>query len=142
MRIFTDSSFHEKEKVAGVGLVVCKGERRDLISNYVRCESNNEGELYAVYLACILSGGEKCEIITDSQVAIQYITKGVADKPRTREQYIRHKRCEYWSYKIRIFKNISFTKVKAHTGYYQKNSIHNTMSDILAKDGLSKYLSR
>ena len=140
MRIYTDASYSEKYGIAGIGILVCKGERKDLISNWVKVKSINEAELRAIEIACILSGGEPCEIITDSQIAIQYATKGIADKPRTLEQHIRHKRCEFWACKIRKWKNISFTKVKAHTGHWQPVSIGNNIADSLSKLGVSKYL--
>lgn len=142
MKIYTDASFCEKNNIAGVGILVCKGERRDLISNWVEAKSINEAELKAIELACILSGGEPCEIITDSQTALQYIEKGVADKPRTREQYIRHKHCELVAYKIRKWDNVTFTKIKGHQKNYQTQSMGNRIADVLASEGRSKYYER
>lgn len=142
MRIFTDASYDEKRNIAGIGILVCKGQRRDLISNWVEAKSINEAELKAIEIACILSGGEPCEIITDSQTALQYIQKGIKDKPRTQEQYIRHKHCEFVTYKIRKFKNVTFSKIKGHQKTFQTHSMGNQISDVLACEGRSKFYER
>lgn len=142
MRIYTDASYDEKRKIAGIGILVCKGERRDLISNWCEAKSINEAELKAIYLACVLSGGEPCEIVTDSQTALQYIHEGVKDKPRTKEQYIRHKHCEFVAKKIKKFKNITFTKIKGHQKNFQVKSMGNRLADVLASEGRAKYYSR
>lgn len=140
MKIYTDASFDEKRKVGGWGLIKeNNGNLGKPISNFDKFESINEAELFAIYEACILAGGSKCEIITDSQSALSYIHNNVKDKPRTKEQYIRHKRCEFWAYKIRKFTNCTFTKTKGHTNYYQRKSIGNRMADDSARYGLAKY---
>jgi ribonuclease HI len=142
MKIYTDSSYDNNKKVGGWGVVVCIGEKRRTISNWGRFSSNNEAELFAIYEACILSGGSPAEIFTDSQTALQYIQNGVAEKPRTQEQYIRHKHCEFWAYKIRKFKNCTFSKVKAHTKIHKRNNVGNCMADLMARDGLSKFYEK
>ena len=143
MRIFTDASYQDKKGIAGVGIVIEKnGHIGKPISFWTKATSVNEAELYAIYMACILAGGKRCEIVTDSQTAIQYVNKGVADKPRTKEQYIRHKHCEFWAYKIKRFPNIELSKEKAHTGRYQQRSIGNAMADLMARNGIAKSLGR
>ena len=77
MKIYTDASYDDKKGVAGMGIVICKGQKRRMISNWGRFKSINEAELFAIYQGCILSGGESCEIITDSQTALQYIEKAL-----------------------------------------------------------------
>lgn len=142
MRIYTDASFDEKKGIAGIGILVCKGSRRDLISNWCEAKSINEAELKAIEIACILSGGEPCEVITDSQTALQYIQYGVKDKPRTHEQYIRHKHCELIAYKIRKWKNVTFSKIKGHQDNYQTQSMGNRLADVLASEGRAKFYER
>lgn len=142
MRIFTDASYDSNQGIAGIGILVCKGERRDLISNWCKAKSINEAELKTIELACILSGGEPCDVFTDSQTALQYIQNGVKDKPRTREQYIRHKHCEFVACKIKTFKNVNFSKIKGHQHNYQRLSMGNRIADVLASEGRSKYYGR
>ena len=142
MKIYTDASYDEKRGVAGIGILVSKGSRRDLVSNWCEAKSVNEAELKAIYLACVLSGGEPCEIVTDSQTALQYIEHGVKDKPRTQEQYIRHKHCEFMAYKIRKFKNITFAKIKGHQKNFQTQSMGNRLADVLANEGRAKFYER
>ena len=142
MKIFTDASMDDKKGIAGIGILVCKGQRRDFVSNWVEAKSINEAELKAIYLACVLSGGEPCEIVTDSQTALQYILYGVKDKPRTREQYIRHKHCELVAYKIRKWKNITFAKIKGHQDNFQTQSMGNRLADVLASEGRAKFYER
>ena len=142
MKIYTDASYDDKKGIAGMGIVVCKGQKRRTISNWGSFKSINEAELFAIYLGFFLLGGESCEIITDSQTALQYIERGVRDKPRTKEQYIRHKHCELWAYKIRKFKNCTFTKEKAHTNKFQMSSVWNSLADILSREGRAKFYER
>lgn len=142
MKIFTDASMDDKKGIAGIGILVCKGQRRDFVSNWVEAKSINEAELKAIYLACVLSGGEPCEIVTDSQTALQYIEYGVKDKPRTQEQYIRHKHCEFMAYKIRKFPNITFAKIKGHQHNYKTQSMGNRIADVLASEGRAKFYER
>lgn len=143
MRIFTDASFDDKRKVGGWGLIKEHNNQWGKpISNYDRFESVNEVELYAIYKACELSGGSPCEIITDSQSALSYINGWVKDKPRTQEQYIRHKHCEFWACKIRKYKNCTFSKTKGHTKNYRREGLGNRMADLSARDGLAKFYER
>ena len=142
MRIYTDASYDEKRKIAGIGILVCKGERRDLISNWCDALSINEAELKAIEIACILSGGEPCEVVTDSQTALQYIQEGVKDKPRSKEQYLRHKHCEFVACKVKKWKNVTFKKIKGHQNNFQKQSMGNRLADVLASEGRAKYYNR
>ena len=142
MKIYTDASMDMNNNIAGIGILVCKGARRDFISNWVEAKSINEAELKAIEIACILSGGEPCEIITDSQTALQYIQKGIKDKPRTQEQYIRHKHCELVAYKIRKWDNVTFAKIKGHQDNFQTQSMGNRLADVLASEGRAKFYER
>ena len=140
MKAFCDSSFDEKKGVAGIGIVVCDGQKRKVYSNWIVASSNNEAELFAIHLASILTEG-KGIIYSDSQTAISYINNEIKDKPRTREQYIRHKMCEYWAYQIRQ-RGITVEKIKAHTSYFQTHLIGNRFPDLAANEGRAKFYER
>lgn len=137
--IYTDASYDNKRGVAGLGIVMSRGEKRRTISNWGHFKSINEAELFAIYQGVVLSGGEPATIITDSQAALDYINNSIKDKPRTREQYLRHKHCQFWAYKIRKFKNCIFEKVKAHLKDRKRKNIANNMADLMARDGLAKF---
>ena len=140
MKAFCDSSFDEKKGVAGIGIVVCDGQKRKVYSNWIVASSNNEAELFAIHLASILTEG-KGIIYSDNQTAISYINNEIKDKPRTREQYIRHKMCEYWAYQIRR-RGITVEKIKAHTSYFQTHLIGNRFADLAANEGRAKFYER
>lgn len=140
IKAYCDSSFDEKRGIAGIGVVIENGSKRRVVSNWIKAHSNNEGELFAIHLASILTEG-KGEIYTDSQVAISYIKGEIKDKPRTKEQYIRHKHCEYWAYQIRK-RGIIPQKIKAHQSKFQTHSIGNRIADLLANEGRAKFYER
>ena len=140
MKAYCDSSFDEKRKIAGIGIVIENGQKRKITSTWIKAQSNNEAELFAIHLASILTEG-KGEIYTDSQTAISYIKGEIKDKPRTKEQYLRHKHCEYWAYQIRK-RGILPQKIKAHQKYHQTHSIGNRMADLLANEGRAKFYER
>ena len=141
MEIFTDSSFDEKNKVAGIGLLIKDGVKQKTISNWIPAPDNNFGEIWAIYLASILMNGKEGTIYTDSQTALSYIHGHDTDKPRTQEQYIRHQRMRLMAYKIRKLKP-KVEWVKGHTHTYKSNSVSNSLADLLAKQGRSKFYGR
>ncbi len=55
MKAYCDSSFDEKKGIAGIGIVIENGTKRRLVSNWIKARSNNEAELFAIYLAGILT---------------------------------------------------------------------------------------
>lgn len=134
---FTDSSYDDKRGVAGWGVVIQDGQKQRAYSNWIPASSNNYGELFAIYQAGILMGGTGI-IYTDSQAALSYIRREIPDKPRTREQYIRHKHCEFLAYKIRKLK-ITVDKVKAHNRAFKRKNIGNNLADLYAKQGRAKF---
>lgn len=140
IKAYCDSSFDEKRGIAGIGVVIEDGEKRRVVSNWIKAQSNNEAELFAIHLASILTEGEG-KIYTDSQTAISYIKGEIKDKPRTQEQYIRHKHCEFWAYQIRK-RGITPEKIKAHQHYYQTHCIGNRLADLLAQEGRAKFYER
>ena len=140
IKAYCDSSFDEKQGIAGIGVIVEDGSKRRMVSNWIKARSNNEAELFAIYLADILTEG-KGTIFTDSQTAISYIECDIKEKPRTREQFIRHKYCEYWACLIRK-RNIRPQKIKAHQKVFQTHSIANRFADLAANEGRAKFYER
>lgn len=140
MIIYTDASVDQLTGETGIGIVIEKGmKKRTLSIPTMKFATNNEAEIYGVYLGCILAGGHPATIRTDSQTALSYIKGEVRDKPRTHEQYIRHKHLEFWAYKINHeFDNIKFEKVKGHDKKLISNSLNNNLSDVLAKLGRTR----
>lgn len=140
IKAYCDSSFDEELGIAGIGIVIREGLKERTYSTFTPALSNNEGELFAIHLASILTEG-KGIIYTDSQAAISYIKAWIKDKPRTKPQYIRHKRCEFWACQIRRRK-IKVEKIKAHQTKYQTHCIGNRLADLLAQQGRAKYYER
>lgn len=139
MEIYCDCSFDEKNKVAGIGLLVKEGARQNAISHWIKAPDNNFGEIWAVYQAAILMGGKDGTIYTDSQTTIAYINNLIKDKPRTIEAYERHQRMRLMAYKIRKL-NARVKWVKGHNKQMKEDSLSNNIADILAKMGINKYL--
>ena len=138
MEIFCDASFDNKRRVAGWGLIIKDGAKEKPRSNWFHVDNINLAEIFAIHTACVLMGGEKGTIYTDSQTALAYINGDVKEKPRTREQYINHQKMKFWAAKIRKF-DVKIEKIKAHQKNMQLFSLLNHEADINAKKGLSKY---
>lgn len=137
--VYCDSSYDDKRKVAGLGIVIQKGLKQRIISNWLHCPSNNYGELFSIYLGVILTHG-KGIIYTDSETALLYLQGKIKEKPRTKEQYYVHQMMKVLAYKINLLKP-DVRKVKAHTGFLKHLDIGNAMSDLCAKQGKCKYYS-
>ena len=138
---YCDSSYDEKKKIAGIGIVIKEGEKQRMLSNWIPCGSNNYGELWAVYIASILIG-DKGVIYTDSECALAYLDGRInPDRPRTHRQYIEHQNMRVLAYKVnRLHPNVQ--KVKAHTRQMKFLSIGNAMADLCAKQGKCKYFAQ
>lgn len=147
MEIYTDCSFMEKEQIAGIGILVNDGQKQRSYSNWIFSPSNNYGELFAIYEAAILTGGKPSTIYTDSQTALDFIHNNIRIKKREDfkklEQYLCYQEMRVLAYKIRkVSPNIKFEKVKAHRRDFRVGHLNNSMADLLAKRGLSKYMGR
>ncbi len=140
IKAYCDSSFDEKLGIAGVGIIIDDGNKRRLVSNWISARSNNEAELFAIYLASILTEGQGV-IYTDSQTAISYIEADIKDKPRNKEQFLRHKYCEYWAFQLRR-RGVHPQKIKAHQRVFQTHSMGNRFADLAANEGRAKYYER
>lgn len=141
IKAYTDASFDRDRNVAGVGIVIIDGQKRRDYALFVPCRTANAGELLAIHLASILTHGQ-ATIYTDSQTAYQYVINGVAEKKRTREQYLNHLECKYWAYQIKRSLGVSVVKVKGHRRHYDKDLANNMVADSLAFLGRSKYWAR
>ena len=135
--IYTDASFDEKNKIAGIGILIKEGMKERVYSLWTPARTVNEAELFAIYIADIL-GENSGTIYTDSQTAISYINREIKEKLRTKEQYLNHKYCEFWAYKLRQ-RNVKPQKIKAHEHKFQVHSIGNRRADLLAQEGRAKY---
>lgn len=145
MIIYTDSSYNDKHGIAGIGCLIIDGEKRRIYSNWIKIENNNLGELYAIYYALTIASAEEGPhtIYTDSQTAIGYIEGTIKDKSGSPQQIKNRLQCKMWAHRINriIPEGIKIEKVKAHTGHYQFSAINNAMADLLAKEGVVKFLA-
>lgn len=138
MRTYSDSSFDDKRKIAGIGVVVYDdGGKKHTHNCSIKARTNNEAELYAIYWASIWNENRGV-IYTDSQTAISYIKGEIKDKPRTHEQYINHKHCEYWAVKIRK-RGIQVEKIKGHRNIMHPHYMGNRSADLEAEEGRANY---
>ncbi len=138
---FSDASFDQDRKVAGIGIVIDKDVKSSNVSNWIPCDDVNYAELFAIYIAGILLGG-KGKVYTDSQTAIDYLQGRIRDdKPRTHPQYIRHMQKKVLAYKIKKL-DLEVIKVKGHSKEMRLTELNNNDADINAKKGLAKYYAR
>ena len=139
MKCYVDSSFDFKKNVAGIGIVIDTGEKQRVISHWIPCNSNNYGELWAIYMASILTHGKQGIIYTDSECALAYIENRINnERPRTHAQYVEHQKMRVLAYKIRRL-NPTVQKVKAHTKQMKFLAIGNAIADLLANQARCKY---
>lgn len=136
-QIWTDASFDSKTKEAGLGILIRQliphGIKETTLRIKTKAEDSNQAELLAIYHALLnikgLPKDEPLFIITDSQIAINAITKGTPIKYQDLAGNIRGMLCcENW----RIYHK------KAHTGNKDRYSTRQDMSDKLAKKALDK----
>lgn len=138
MRTYSDSSFDEKRKIAGIGVVVYDdGDKKHPHNCSIKARTNNEAELYAIYWASIWNENRGI-VYTDSQTAISYIKNEIKDKPRTHEQYINHMHCVYWATLIRK-RGIQVEKIKGHRNIFHPHYMGNRSADLEAQEGRAKY---
>lgn len=136
-----DASFDEKRKMAGIGIVVQRGQKERYYSVFIPAPNINYAELYGIYLTGVLMGGERGTIYSDSLTAVSYANNQVNnDRPRTKEQYENHQRMRLLGYQIRKLP-ITVEWQKGHCKDFQKNAVHNQMVDLLAKNARAKYYS-
>lgn len=137
MKIYTDSSFDESNKVAGIGIYIDKGGSSETISNFIKADDNNYAEMYAIFIAALIAHGKDCTIYTDSQISVAYIKDTVKEKGRTFEEYKKHQRMKLLAYKIRKLKP-KVEWIKGHQRVYELDPIGNQIADILSHQGRAK----
>ena len=141
INVFCDSSYDEKNKVAGIGITIQNGFKQRAISTWIPCKSNNYAEMWAIYQSAILSAGHDAIIYTDSQSALAYIEGKIKEKPRSHEQYILHQQMKVLAYKINKL-HPCVKPVKAHSHLLINKEIGNAMADVLARSGRVKFYAR
>jgi ribonuclease HI len=138
MRAFSDASYVDSAGVAGIGVVLDKGLKTTIVSNWIPCCDVDYAELFAIYIAGILLGG-KGTVYTDSQAAIDYIKGNITDeRPRTKDQYIRYQQKKVLAYKIRKL-DLEIIKVKGHSKEFKMIELNNNEADLQARKGVAKY---
>lgn len=137
MRIYTDCSYDPYKHVCGLGLYIEDGVVTRTISTHITADNNNYGELFAIYLAAILSHGKNCTIYTDSQIAMSFVKGDVKCNADTVDSYERFQRLRLLGYKIRQLKPV-LAWVRGHQRDLNNHSIGNQLADLLAKQGRLK----
>lgn len=137
MRIYTDCSYDPYSHVCGLGLYIEDGVVTRTISTRINADNNNYGELFAIYLAAILSHGKDCTIYTDSQIAMSFVKGNVKCNAETVDSYERFQRLRLLGYKIRQLKPV-LAWVRGHQKDLNSHSIGNQLADLLAKQGRIK----
>ena len=139
VKVFTDASYDDKRGVCGIGIVIQDGVKQRTISNWCVADSVHYGEMFAIYMAAVLTNGKNATIYTDSAVALAYINGEVKEeRQRNTSQYYLHQQMKVLAYKINKL-DVNVEKVKAHANNFKKKSIGNSLADVLAKQGRSKY---
>lgn len=139
VKVFTDASYDDKRGVCGIGIVIQDGVKQRTISNWISATNVHYGELFAIYMAAVLTNGKNATIYTDSAVAIAYLNNEVKERPRTTEQYYKHQEMKVLAYKVNKL-DVKVEKVKAHANNFKQDSLSNSLADVLSKMGRSKFL--
>lgn len=145
--VFTDGSHMKPKNLCGYGVHFPNGEFEDISKPFTKGEKTNQrAELYAIYKAIkIISTHDKnfnIKIYTDSEYSIKSLTIWIKNwkknnwisstgKPVMNQDII---------HKIdKLMENhlgkIKFSHVRAHTNKDDYESIHNDITDKLAKSG-------
>lgn len=147
--IFTDGSYIKKRNLCGYGVHFPNAEFEDIGKSFKKePRTNQRAELYAIYKAIkIVTKHDKnlsIQIYTDSEYSIKSLTIWIKNwkennwisstkKPVMNQDIIKKidKLMEEHNGKIK------FNHVRAHTGKTDFESIHNDITDKLAKQGAS-----
>lgn len=139
VEVYTDASYDDNKHICGMGIVIQDGVKQKTISNWCTTDSIHYGEMFAIYMAAVLTSGKDTTIYTDSAVALAYINGEVKEeRQRSTAQYCLHQQMKVLAYKINKL-GVNVEKVKAHSNNFKKKSIGNSLADVLAKQGRSKY---
>lgn len=146
--VYTDGSCinnGKKNAKAGMGIYFGKNDPRNFSKRVVGKQSNNTGELGAIYnlyniIKNDIANNKKITIVTDSKYAIRCITsygqkcdndgwtKDIPNKELVKKTFNLYKDKN----------NVNFIYIKAHTGKTDKHSIGNENADRLAYAAILK----
>jgi len=145
--VFTDGSHMKPKNLCGYGVHFPNGEFEDISKPFTKGEKTNQrAELYAIYKAIkIISNQNKnynIKIYTDSEYSIKSLTIWIKNwkknnwisstgKPVMNQDII-HKIDKLMGEHIG---KIKFSHVRAHTNKDDYESVHNDITDKLAKTG-------
>lgn len=147
IEVFTDGSHLKPSDKCGYGIHFPNNEFNDISKPFIKLpKTNQRAELYAIYKAIkIIQKRDKLYNITiysDSEYSIKSYTEWIdnwkknnwigTNKKPIKNQDIIKKTSDLMSNHIG---KIKFVHVKAHTNLNDYNSIHNEITDKLAKDG-------
>lgn len=168
LKLYTDASILNQKSssvkgVCGLGIVILdkvgKQDKRILSSFYT---SKHKDDINIGEMLAILKGLEevtkylspqkdskrkpKISVITDSSSCVTYLNgkiPGDSNREFTKKQKEKHILLRSLCYKVKSYSkyyDLTFSHIKGHTNYLQEDSINNTLADVMARDGLRKYL--
>lgn len=125
---YTDGACSGNPGPAGLGVVLCIGERSRELSEYLGAATNNVAELTAILraLEALDASDEAVEVYTDSQYAIGVLQKGW--KAKVNQELI-----SATKQRMRNFSRLSLVYVKGHAGIPM-----NERADELARQAVSE----
>jgi ribonuclease HI len=131
MQIWTDASFNDKTKEAGLGILVRKllknGIKETKYAIKCKADDNNQAELLAIlYGLRSVDNSEKIHIITDSQTAIDCI-HSPESKPNKYKYVVRQIQQELKGKRWKIYHK------KGHSRSNDRYSNRQEVTDLLAK---------
>lgn len=167
LKLYTDASILNSKSssikgICGLGVVILdrvgKQDKRILDSFYT---SQHKDDINIGEMLAILKGLEiveqilpkierrkkpKISVITDSSSCVNYLNgkvPGESNREFTKQQKEKHILLRSLCYKVKSYSkyyDLTFSHIKGHTRYLQEDSINNTLADVMARDGLRKYL--
>ncbi|MBU1194680.1 MAG: ribonuclease HI [Proteobacteria bacterium] len=128
IRIYTDGASSGNPGPAGIGVLLLYGENRKEISRFIGEATNNIAELTAIKVALeeLKRNDLPVRIFSDSSYSIGLLTKSW--KPKKNQELVEDIRSS-----IKRFKDLSFIKVKGHSGIKE-----NEIADYLATSAIKK----
>jgi ribonuclease HI len=145
--VFTDGSHIKQKNLCGYGIHFPNGEFTDVSKKFIKTPlTNQRAELYSIYKAIkIISTHDKnlnILIYTDSEYSIKSLTVWIISWKQNNWISSTHKPVMNQDIIKKIDKlmeehigKIKFKHVRAHTGKQDFESIHNDITDKLAKQG-------
>jgi len=129
IHVYTDGACSGNPGPAGIGVLLRYGIHEKEISTYIGLATNNIAELEAIRagLSLIRNTNLPVCVYTDSSYALGLLTKGwKAKKNRQLVAGIRKR--------VSVFKDISFVKVKGHSGDEGNERVDKLATDAIARE--------